>query len=87
MKITNLVLLLVMIAIPAVSGFPVPPQDRPANVDAARKALMSARTELEHSGGQWGGHLETAQTHIEAALKELDAAEQWAREHHAKESK
>jgi len=85
MKITNLVLLLAMIAIPAVSGFPVPPQDRPANVDAARKALMSARAELEHSGGNWGGHLETAQTHIEQALKELDAAEAFAREHHVKE--
>jgi hypothetical protein len=83
MKINNLVLLLVMIAIPVVSGFPVPPQDNPTNVEAARKALMSARADLGRSGGNWGGHLEQAVAHIEEAVKEIDAAEKWAKEHHA----
>ena len=83
MKIINLVLLLVMIAIPVVSGFPEPQEvDNPVNVDAARKALLSARTEINRTGGNWGGHLENAIGHIDQALKEIDAAEQFAREHH-----
>ena len=82
MKIQNLVLFLAMIVIPGVSGFPVPPQDNPANVDAARKALMSARSDIEHTGGGWGGHLENAISHIDQAMKELDAAEKYAKEHH-----
>jgi hypothetical protein len=81
MKIINLVLLLVMIAIPVVSGFPEP-QDNVVNVEAARKALLSAKTELNRSGGKWGGHMENAVAHIDQALKEMDAGEQFAREHH-----
>jgi hypothetical protein len=57
-------------------------QDHPANVDAARKALTTARSDIEHTGGGWGGHLENAIGHIDQAMKELDAAEKYAKEHH-----
>jgi hypothetical protein len=50
-------------------------------VESAKRALQGARNDLAHAGGDWGGHRYTAMTHIDAALKELDEAEKWAREH------
>jgi hypothetical protein len=83
MKIATLTLLALMVMTPAVSVFPEPPQrDVPAEVDAARKALQNAHNELEHAGGQWGGHRVAAMKHVEEALTELNEAEKWAREHH-----
>jgi len=32
----------------------------------------------------WGGHRVKAMGHIQAAVSELNEAEKWAREHHAK---
>ena len=32
--------------------------------------------------GGWGGHLQNAISHIDQAMKELDAAEKYAKEHH-----
>ena len=84
MKIATLILLtLTMIMVPTVSLLPEPPQrDVPAEVEAARRGLEGARNDLAHAGGDWGGHRMQAINHIDAALKELDEAEKWAREHH-----
>jgi hypothetical protein len=83
MKIASLTLLALLVLTPAVSVFPEPPQrDVPAEVEAARGALRNAHNELEHAGGQWGGHRVSAMRHIEQALAELNEAEKWARAHH-----
>jgi hypothetical protein len=84
MKIAKLILVVLMIVLPAVTVLPqAPPQrDVPAEVDTARRALYSAKVELEHAGSDWGGHKYEAIKHIDAALKELGEAETWAREHH-----
>jgi hypothetical protein len=83
MKIAMLTLLALMVMSPAVSLYPEAPQrDVPAEVDAARRALQNAHNELEHAGGQWGGHRVAAMKHIQQALAELNEAENWARAHH-----
>jgi len=82
MKIATLVLLALTILSP-VSLYPEPPQrDVPAEVESARHALQGARGDLEHAGGQWGGHRVAAMKHIDEALAELNEAEKWARVHH-----
>jgi hypothetical protein len=84
MKIATLLLLVLVIATPTVSLFPaVPPQrDVPAEVESAKRALENAQNDLQHAGGEWGGHRVQAMKHIEAAMKELGEAEKWARAHH-----
>jgi len=84
MRIVTLILLVLMIITPTVPLFPEPPQrvDVPAEVESARRALQGARNDLEHAGGEWGGHRVAAMKHIDEALTELGEAEKWAREHH-----
>ena len=83
MKLATFALLAMFVLSPAVSVYPEPPQrDVPAEVNAARRALENAHNELEHAGGEWGGHRVAAMHHIEQAQAELIAAEKWAREHH-----
>jgi hypothetical protein len=83
MRIAASLLLALIILLPARSVFPEPPQrDVPAEVDSARQKLRSARNDLEHAGGDWGGHRVNAMNQIDQALKELNEAERWAREHH-----
>ena len=84
MKIAMSLLLVLMIMAPAVksSPHPAPQRDVPAEVDTARRALQGARNDLEHAGGEWGGHRVAAMKHIDEALRELGEAEKWAREHH-----
>ncbi len=83
MKLATFTLLAMFVLSPAVSLYPEPAQrDVPAEVEAARRALQNANKELEHAGGQWGGHRVAAMHHIEQALGELNQAEKWAREHH-----
>ena len=83
MRIATMVLLALMITLSTSSRLPASPQkDVPAEVESARHALQNARGELEHAGGEWGGHRVAAMNHIDAALKELGEAEKWAREHH-----
>ncbi len=52
------------------------------SVMSAQQSLQTAKNELEHAGTEWGGHRVQAIKHIDAALKELEQAEQWARQHH-----
>jgi hypothetical protein len=83
MRIAISVLLALIITLCTISVLPASPQrDVPAEVNSARQALKNARNELEHAGGQWGGHRVAAMKHIDEALKELGEAEGWAREHH-----
>lgn len=83
MRIASLLLLTLMIAVPAISLFPEPPQrDVPAEVETARHQLKDAHDALEHAGGEWGGHRAAAMHHIDEALGELREAEKWAHEHH-----
>ena len=82
MKIATLVLA-VTILLPGATLLPQPPQrDVPAEVDSARNALKGAYNDLEHAGGEWGGHRAKAMQHIQAAVTELNEAEKFAREHH-----
>ena len=83
MKIVTLLLLSVMMMSPSATLFSSPFQkDKPAEVDRAEQALRTAKGELELAGGEWGGHRVQAMKHIDAALHELEQAEQWARQHH-----
>jgi len=83
MKIATLVVLALMIMGPTVNMFSAAPQrDVPAEVESARRALQGARNDLEHAGGDWGGHRAAAMNHIDQALKELNEAEKFARQHH-----
>lgn len=82
MKIATLVVLALMIISPTTSLFPAPQKDVPAEVESAKRALEGARNDLQHAGGDWGGHRAAAVNHINEALKELAEAEKFAREHH-----
>jgi len=57
-------------------------RDRPAEIDRAEESLKTARNELQHAGDEWGGHKSKAIQSIDAALRELEQAERFAREHH-----
>ena len=82
MKIAILVFAATILA-PTATLFPRSPQrDVPAEVESARSALKGAYNDLEHAGGEWGGHRVNAMNHIQEAVKELNEAEKWAREHH-----
>ena len=84
MRLATLLVLVLLIASPTTSLFSSAPQQRdvPAEVDSARRSLESARNDLQHAGGEWGGHRANAMQHIEMALKELNEAEKFAHEHH-----
>jgi hypothetical protein len=81
MKTTILLLALILapVAIPSPHS---PQRDVPAEVDAARNALKQAHNDLEHAGGEWGGHRVNAMKHIQEAISELNQAETWAKQHH-----
>ena len=83
MRIAAFLLLALIIVVPTRSVFPEPQQrDVPAEVESARQKLESARNDLGHAGGEWGGHRVKAMDHIDQALRELKEGERWAREHH-----
>lgn len=56
-------------------------KDIEADVQRARQALESAKSQLEGAGHEWGGHRVAAINHVNAALAECAKAEQWARQH------
>ena len=79
MKTATLTLLALMIlSVPSLLGSP----QRAAELDSVRQPLQKAKYDCAHMPGGWGGHMEQAAAHIDAALKELDEAEKFAREHH-----
>jgi len=53
-----------------------PPRQR------AEQSLHTAKSELEKAGTEWGGHRVAAIKHIDAALQELEKAQDWAGQHH-----
>ena len=82
MKIAKLVLA-ATIFVPTVPLFSLPPQgDVPAEVNSARSALKGAYNDLQHAGGEWGGHRVSAMKHIQEAMAELNEAETWAKQPH-----
>ena len=82
MKIAHLFLAVTILVAPG-TLLPQPPQrDVPGEVDSARNALKQAHNDLQHAGGEWGGHRAKALQHIQEAISELNEAEKWAREHH-----
>jgi len=73
-----------MLLVVGMSGFAIPQagQDVPADVLAAQQALQNARKELAAAGNNWGGHRMLAIKHVDAAIAEVQKAEQYARAHH-----
>jgi hypothetical protein len=73
-----------MLLLLGMSGFAIPQsgQDVPADVVAAQQALQNARKELAAAGNNWGGHRMLAIKHVDAAIAEVQKAEQYARAHH-----
>jgi len=82
MKAATLILLALTILLPNVPALSGAPQQRAADLESVRQPLKKARYDAAHMPGGWGGHMEAAANHIDEALKELDEAEKWAREHH-----
>jgi hypothetical protein len=74
-----------MLLVVGMSGFAIPQnagQDVPADVLTAQQALQNARKELAAAGNNWGGHRMLAIKHVDAAIAEVQKAEQYARAHH-----
>lgn len=82
MKIATLLLAVTILFAPATLFSKPPQKDVPAEVTAAQSALKGALNDLQHAGGEWGGHRVKAMQHIQEALNELNEAEKWAHEHH-----
>jgi hypothetical protein len=82
MKIATLLLVVTILFAPATLFSNPPQKDVPAEVTSAQSALKGALNDLQHAGGEWGGHRVKAMEHIQTALTELNEAEKWAHEHH-----
>ena len=83
MKFASLIAVALMMMSPAAPLLHSSPQkDVPAEVESAKRSLEGAKNDLEHAGGQWGGHRVAAIKHVDQALAELAEAEKWARAHH-----
>jgi hypothetical protein len=82
MKIATLLLAVAFLVAPATLFSDPPQRDVPAEVTSAQGALKGAYNDLQHAGGEWGGHRVKAMQHIQEALTELNEAERWAHEHH-----
>lgn len=82
MKLLNTVFLALIILLSTVVVFQAQQKDVPAEIENARRALQTAQNELQHAGTEWGGHRVNAIKHVEAALSEINQAEQYARTHH-----
>lgn len=73
-----------MVLVVGMSGFAIPQsgKDVPSDVVAAQQALQNARKELAAAGNNWGGHRMLAIKHVDAAIVEVQKAEQYARTNH-----
>jgi hypothetical protein len=63
------------------AGKPASQQDVPAELQAAMDKLASARNDLEHAGGDWGGYRQQAINHIQEAESNLKKAREWKQTH------
>jgi len=81
MKTLNLAFLAMILFLSTVVVFQAQQKDVPAEIESARHALQNAQNDLNHAGTDWGGHRVNALKHIEAALSEINQAEQYARAH------
>ena len=69
----------------ALSGFASPQKGVPdvqADMVQARQHLTAAKDLIYRAGNEWGGHRMNALKQIDAALAEVDRAEQYAKAHH-----
>jgi len=82
MRIATLLFAVTILVAPTTLFSNPPQKDVPAEVTSAQSALKGALNNLQHAGGEWGGHKGKAMTHIQEALAELGQAEKWAQEHH-----
>jgi hypothetical protein len=82
MKTLNVVLLALIVLLSTVIAFQAQQKDVPGEIENARHALQNAQNDLNHAGTEWGGHRVNAIKHIDAAITELNEAEQYARSHH-----
>jgi len=80
MKIARMLVLVVMLLSP-LALLLSQKRDIPREIVAAQTSLQTASNELQHAGGEWGGHRAAALKHVQAALNEVNQAEAWAREH------
>ena len=55
--------------------------DVPAELQSAMQKLESARNDLDHAGGDWGGFREKAISHIQEAQGNLKSAMEWRQSH------
>lgn len=77
--LTTAILLLVL------SGFATPQKpvaDIQADMVKAREHLTASKDLVYRAGNEWGGHRMNALKYIDAALAEVDRAEQYAKSHH-----
>ena len=69
----------------ALSGIASPQKGVPdvqADMVQARQHLTAAKDLVYRAGNEWGGHRMNALKQIDAALAEVDRAEQYAKAHH-----
>lgn len=68
---------------PKLNAFPQAARDNdvPAELQSAMQKLESARNDLDHAGGDWGGFREKAISHIQEAQGNLKSAMEWRRSH------
>ncbi len=55
--------------------------DRHPEMKAAAEKLQHAKEDLEHAAHDYGGHRESAQKHIDAALDEIHQALEYSNHH------
>ena len=68
---------------PKLNAFPQAARDNdvPAELQSAMQKLESARNDLDHAGGDWGGFREKAISDIQEAQGNLKRAMEWRRSH------
>ncbi len=78
MLATSLLLLALSSVASSQKGVP----DVQADMVQARQHLTAAKELVYKAGNEWGGHRMNALKQIDAALAEVDRAEQYAKAHH-----
>lgn len=82
MRILAATLLLFVLSAVASPQKPKTYADVQADMVQARQHLTAAKDLVYRAGNEWGGHRMTALKEIDAAIAEVDRAEQYAKAHH-----